>query len=112
MLKLESVIENKMHKILWGFEKESDHIVPAIELDIVSINKKEISCNFIDFGVPSDHSVKMTKMKRQTLWSSQIIKKLWNMRVTVIPIADGATEKYWSNWRNRDYPDYSVCEKC
>ena len=41
MHQLESVLENEMHKILWDFEKRTDHLNPTRRLDLVIINKKK-----------------------------------------------------------------------
>ena len=39
MHKPESILENKTHKILWDFEIQTDHAIPARRLDQVLINK-------------------------------------------------------------------------
>ena len=70
----ESVIENKTHKILWDFE---------IQMTRPSDSKKTPP-----FTVPSDRGV---KLKESEKWEKYLdlarkLKKLWNMRVTVIPI--------------------------
>ena len=36
-----SVLENEMHQILWDFEKQTDHIIPARRPDLVVDNKKQ-----------------------------------------------------------------------
>ena len=41
MHKLESIQENNMHKILWDFEVQTDHLIPARRPDVVWINKKK-----------------------------------------------------------------------
>ena len=38
--KPESVQENKTSKILWDFEIQTDHLIPAGQLDLVIIHKK------------------------------------------------------------------------
>ena len=40
MHKLESVQENEMHKILWDFEIQTDHLILARRPNVVMINKK------------------------------------------------------------------------
>ena len=39
MHKLESVLENETHKILWDFEIQTDYLIPAIRKDLVLISK-------------------------------------------------------------------------
>ena len=53
-----SVLENKTHKLLWGFEIQMDHLVLARRPDFMIINKKERTCKIVDFAVPADHRVK------------------------------------------------------
>ena len=40
MHKLESILEDEAHKILWDFEVLIDPLIPTRRLDIVLINKK------------------------------------------------------------------------
>ena len=40
MHKPESVLENEMHKILWDFETQTDHLIPIPDFVIIN-NKKE-----------------------------------------------------------------------
>ena len=37
----ESVLKNEMHKILWHFEMQKDHLISVKRLDLVRVNKKE-----------------------------------------------------------------------
>ena len=41
MHKVESILENEMHKILWDFEIETDPLILARRLDLVTNNKKK-----------------------------------------------------------------------
>ena len=41
MHKRESVLENEAHRILCGFDGQTDHQIPASRLDLGLINKKE-----------------------------------------------------------------------
>ena len=36
-----SVLENATHKLLWDFNKQTDHLIPARRPDLVIINKRE-----------------------------------------------------------------------
>ena len=46
----------------------------------------------MDFAVPADHRVKLkeNKKKDKYLDLAKELKKLWNMKVTIIPIVIGA----------------------
>ena len=37
----ESILENKMHKLLWDFEIQTDHLISARQLDQEIANKKK-----------------------------------------------------------------------
>ena len=39
--KPESVLENGTHKILWDFEIQTDHLIPARKADLELIKKKK-----------------------------------------------------------------------
>ena len=46
----------------------------------------------MDFAVPADHRVKLKESKKRDkyLHLAMELKKLWNMKLTVIPIVTGA----------------------
>ena len=41
MHKPESVLNNETNKLLWDFEKQTDHLILARRPDLVIVNKKE-----------------------------------------------------------------------
>ena len=50
------VQENATHKLLWNFNRQTDHLIPARTPDLKIINKKQI-CKIDDFAVPADHRI-------------------------------------------------------
>ena len=92
MHKPESVLENETHKILWDFEIQTDHLITARRPDLVLINKKERICHLVDFSVPADHREKLKEIEKKDKYLdlTRELKKLWNMRVKVVPIVIGA----------------------
>ena len=62
MNKPESESENEMHKILWNFEIQTDHLISARRPDQELINEKR-TCP-VDFAVPADHRVKRKESKK------------------------------------------------
>ena len=80
------------HKLLWDFEIQTDHLISARRPDLIIINKKEKICRIVDFAVPADHRVKLkeSKKKDKYLDLARELKKLWNMKMTIIPIVIGA----------------------
>ena len=108
------ILENKMHKLLWDFQVQTDHLILARRPDIVIAKKKKKkkkrkekkkkrkkkkkkknrTCWKVDFVVPADHRVKLKESEKRDnyLDLARELKKnqLWNMKVTVIPIVNGA----------------------
>ena len=61
--KLESVLKNKIHKILWDFHIEMDYLILARRLEIMLTKKKP--CYLVDLAVPADHRVKIKENKKR-----------------------------------------------
>ena len=88
-----SVLENETHKLLWDFDTRTDHLISARRPDLIIINKKKKKiCKIVDFAVPADHRIKLKECEKRDkyLYLSRELKKLWNMKVTIIPIVIGA----------------------
>ena len=92
MNKPESVQKNDTHKILWGFEMQTDRQIPARRPDPVLIKKKYSTCHLVDFAIPVDQRLKIKESENinKYLDLTRKLKKQWNMKVTVIPIVVGA----------------------
>ena len=88
------VLENDSHKLLWDFDIQTDHLIPARRPDLIMINKKKKkrTCKIVDFTVPADHRIKLKECEKKDkhLDVARELKKLWNMQVTIIPIVIGA----------------------
>ena len=74
------VQENATHKLLWDFNIQTDHLIPARRPDLIII------------AVPADHRIKLKKCEKRDKYLdlARELKKLWNMQVTIIPIVIGA----------------------
>ena len=90
----EPVLENYTHKFLWDFNIQTDHLIPARRPDLIIINKKKKMkiCKIVDFAVPADHRIiqKESEKKDKYLNLARELKKLWNIKVTIVPIVIGA----------------------
>ena len=64
----------------------------ARRLDLTVINNKKRTCKIVDFAVPADHRIKLkeSEKKDKYLNLARELKKLWNIKVTIIPIVIGA----------------------
>ena len=86
------VLENDLHKLLWDFNIQTDHLTPAGRPDLIIINKRKRLCKIVDFAVLADHRInlKESEKKDKYLDLARKLKKLWNMKVTIMPIVIGA----------------------
>ena len=86
------VLENDTHKLLWDFNIQMDHLIPARIPDLIIINKKKRTCKIVDFAVPADHRINLKKSEKKDKYLdlARKLKKLWNMKVTIVPIVIGA----------------------
>ena len=61
--------------------------------DLIIINKKkERICKIVDFALPADHKIKLKECEKKDKYLDlpRELKKLWNMKVTIVPIVIGA----------------------
>ena len=77
------VLENDTHKFLWEISTRRP--------DLIITNKKKI-CKIVDFAVPADHRIKLKECETRDKYLDleRELKKLWNMKVKIIPIVIGA----------------------
>ena len=76
-----SVLENDTHKLLWDFGIHTDHLISARRPDLIIINKKKKKHRI---------NLKECEKKDKYLDLARELKKLWNMKVTIVPILIGA----------------------
>ena len=83
-----SVQVDETLKLLWDFNIQTDHLILARRPESVIINKQKKTCRIVDFVVPADHRVKLkeSKKKDNNLDVARELKKLWNIKVTVVSI--------------------------
>ena len=86
------VLENNTRKLLWDFDIYMDHQISTRRPDLIIINKKKRTCKIVDFAVSADHRVKLKECEKKDKYLdlARELKKLWNMKVTIIPIIIGA----------------------
>ena len=89
----EPALENDTHKLLWDFDIQTDHLISARRPDLIIIKKKKKKriCKIVDFAVPADHRIKLKECEKRDkyLGFARGLKKLWNMKMTIIPIVIG-----------------------
>ena len=89
------LILNATHKLLWDFNIKTDHLIPARRPALIIINKKKKKkkiCKIVDFAVLDDNRInlKESEKKDKYLDLARELKKLWNMKVTIVPNVIGA----------------------
>ena len=74
-------LENDTHKLQWDFNIQTDQLIPARRL-----------CKIVDFAVPADYRInlKESEKKDKYLDLARELEKLWNRKVTIVPIVIGA----------------------
>ena len=86
------VLENDSHKLLWDFNIQTDHLIPGRRPDLIIIDKRKRICKIVDFAVPEDHKINLKESEKKDKYFdlARKLKKLWNMKVTILPIVIGA----------------------
>ena len=87
-----AVLENDIHKLLWDFDKQTEHLTYARIPDLIIINRKKRICKIVDFAIPVDHRIKLKEREKKDKYFNlaKELKKNWNMKVTIIQIVIGA----------------------
>ena len=89
----ESVLKNETHKLLWDFEIHTDHQILARWPDLIVINKKKMrTWRIVDFDVLANQRVKLKECEKRDKYLDLAgeLKKLWIMKLTIIPMVIGA----------------------
>ena len=84
-----SVLENDTHKLTWDFDKETDYLLSARRPDFMIINNKKRTRKIVVFPVLANHRVKMKESEKKNKnldLTRELRKKLWNVKVMIIPI--------------------------
>ena len=70
-------------KIIWDFNIQTDHLIPARKKRIFKI---------VDFAVSVDHRINLKECEKKDKYLdlARELKKPWNMKVTIVPIVIGA----------------------
>ena len=82
------VLENNTLKLLWDFDRHTDHRILARRPDLIL--KKKRNCKIVDSAVAADH-IKLKECEKKDKYPdlARELKKLWSMQVTIIPIVIG-----------------------
>ena len=88
------VLENDSQKLLWDFNIQTDHLILARRPDLIIINKKKKKRihKIVDFAVPTDRRINLKESEKNDKYLDlpRELKKLWSMKVAIVPIVIGA----------------------
>ena len=86
------VLENDTHKLQWDFNIYTDYLISARRPDLIIISKNKRIWKIVDFAVPADHWIKLKEFEKKDKYLdlARELKKLWNMKVSIVPIVIGA----------------------
>ena len=59
------VLENELHKILWDFEIQTDHLISARRPDLMIVIEKMSTSRIPDFAIPVDIRVKLKENEKR-----------------------------------------------
>ena len=81
-------MENENCKILWDFNIQIGHVIEARRPDMIVVDKVKKTCTIIDFAILYDSRVKSKEVEKIEKYQdlARELRKLWNMKVKVIPI--------------------------
>ena len=89
----EYALENETHELLWNFKIQTDHLISAKRPDLVTVNKEKGTYRIEDFAVLADNRVKLKERenKNKYLDLARELKKLWHIKVTLLPVLQSGT---------------------
>ena len=72
--------------------RQTDHFISARRPDIIFIDKEHHECQIIDFAIPKDTRVDDKEVEKIETYLNlaRELKKVWNIKVTVLPLVVGA----------------------
>ena len=75
-------------EILWYFSVQTDIVIEARRPDLIVIDKAKKQRQIIDFAVPFDSKVAEKEGEKIEKYQdlAQEVKRIWNMKVKVIPL--------------------------
>ena len=107
-------IKYQFFEFLVWFYLEIEHQSPGSLANTQAlINKRKRICKIVDFAVPADHRInlKESEKKNKYIDFAKELKKLQNMKVTIVPIVIGALGTVTKGLL-KGLEDFVVIHKC
>ena len=82
-----NIKNNNNNKLRWDFDIHTYHQISSKRPDLIIINKKKRICKTVDFAALADHRIKLKECEKKDKYPdlARELKKLWNMKVTIVP---------------------------
>ena len=100
----EPVLENETQKILWDFDRQTDHRIVARQSKLVIVNKKQRTYRIVNFNVSVDHRVKLKEgeTRDKYLDLARELKKQWKWRWYQLKLVRSLQQPkdWWSDLKN------------
>ena len=76
----------------WDFTIQTDNEIKARRPDMINKDKEQYTCTIIDFAVSYDSRIELKEKEKIDKYQDLAIelKRLWNTKVTVVPIVFGS----------------------
>ena len=96
-------MENDKCKILWDLTVQTYHEIYGRRPGVIVVQNDKNLCQIIDFACPYDRRVDTKELEKIEYYQdlAQELKKIWNMKVKVIPLVTGAVGTTPIKLRNR-----------
>ena len=91
-----SVLENEMHKLLWVFEIQANHLILARQPDLVTDNNKKRTYQIVDFGILAAHRLKLKESEKR----DKYLDLVRELKKTMEHEGDNDTNCNWDTWNN------------
>ena len=65
MNNLAPVLQNDSLKLVWNFNIQTDHLIPARRPDLIIINKRKRICKIVDFAIPADDRINLKENEKK-----------------------------------------------
>ena len=86
--------ENNIHKLLWDFDVQTDHLISARLYN--NQQKKKRTCKIVDFAIPADHRIKLKECEKKDKYLDLARELKKSMELA----GDNNTNCNWCIWNN------------
>ena len=118
---LKTIRENEKHHVLWDFETQTNHLIPAIWTYLVIVIKTKGTYRIVDFAALVNHRVKLKESEKKNKYldlarelkqtieheRDDAISCTWCARYTHQRIGTGSGG-LWNKKTSGVYPNYNI----